>query len=139
MNKAELLAYLLAKPQIISLADPVEKEEIYGYKKYIVNAVVTTDTDAMTMQNIGFYENIATSECLFMNSEPFIEQDPGFVSKVADKVKTLIDAGTIKAAFQGDLCSHNNQMLVKVIANDNTEKTFLCQFDNAGKVIYEQI
>ena len=120
MDKEELLAYLLAKPQIVSLGEATITETTLGFNKYVVSAVVSTSQGAMTVQNIGFYENIATSECLFMNAEPFVERDPTFIQKVISKIGDLMTASTIKAGFTGAVDPINKTVIVNVVMPDNS-------------------
>lgn len=139
MDKAELLAYLEAKPQILSLSEPKETEEIYGYKKYIVTAVVSTALDAMTFQNIGFYENVESGDCLFMNSEPFVERDPTFQQNVTAKIGDLMTAGTIKAGFLGAADQINKTVLVTVVMPDNSKPELLVFEKPDGTLDYIQL
>lgn len=125
MNKEELLAHLLAKPQIVSLGDPSMTEEVAGFRKYVVSAVVSTNPDAMTFQNIGFYENISTSDCLFMNSEPFPERPTTFLQKVIAKIGDLTTGGTIKAGFTGAVDQVNKTVIVNVVMPDNSRLDLL--------------
>ena len=139
MNKEELLAYILAKPQILSLSDPRQTEETQGYKKYIVSAVVTTGEDAMTMQTIGFYENVESGDCCFMNREPFPDPVIPFTSKVVSKIGLLMTAGTIKAGFLGAADQINKTVLVTVVMPDNSKPELLVFEKPDGTLDYIQL
>lgn len=139
MNKTELLAYILNKPNVISLGDAILTETANGYNKYIVNAVVTTGSDSMIMQNIGFYEKTDTKECLFMNRKPFPEAIETFQSKVDAKIQTAINAGTIKAAFPIMTHANHKKMILTVVKSNDTRAEFLAFEKANGSIDYKEI
>jgi len=139
MNKAELLAYILSKPQVVALSPEVLRETANGYNRYIVNAIIDTGAVAITMQNIGFYEKVSSGDCLFMNREPFPTAPETFESKVDAKILAAINAGKIKAAFP--LTTHRNhkKMILSVVKSDDSKAEFLAFEKTNGSIDYIEI
>lgn len=139
MNKAELLAYISSKPQVLALGPEELKETANGYNRYIVNATVSTGPGAMTMQNIGFYEKVSSGDCLFMNREPFPTAPETFESKVNNKILAAINAGRIKAAFPVMTHRNHKKMILSVIKSDDSKAEFLAFEKTNGSIDYIEI
>lgn len=128
MTKQQLLDALLAKAEVLAIADTTSPQaQPDGTNRYIVNLKVSTGDDSINYVNRAYYvedEGGAGETAYWENSEPYPATTPTtpFTAKVSNLIESKITDGTIKGATIVEVNDANRTAYVRAIkAADNTE------------------
>lgn len=139
MTKAELMAALEAKSEVISIASISQPQVMAdGNNRYLVNIKVSTDNNSINYINRAFYvddEGGAGEAAYWENKEPYPTQTPldTFRTKVEAKIEEKIADNTINGATIIEINEPNRTAYVRGITPTGSLITaFITDSNNDG-------